>query len=182
MNEIFGLSTTTIMIALLGAFAFCLAVALYIALRYKVVFKLGVRNIPRRPAQTVLIVIGLMLSTLIVAAALTTGDTLNHSIRSDVYKYLGQTDQLIVLGGDEGAASAGGMDPAAGAGPEPGTTVPVSLLEDLRAATADEGAIDGYLGVVAEQVPAIVQETEMAEPVVTMTGLEPEGVDAFGGL
>ena len=47
----------------------------YVALRNRIMFMMGLRNIPRRRAQTMLIVIGLMLSTLIISAAFTTGDT-----------------------------------------------------------------------------------------------------------
>ena len=36
---------------------------LWLAIRHPILFKLGLRNIPRRPAQSLLIVIGLMLST-----------------------------------------------------------------------------------------------------------------------
>ena len=52
-----------------------------LAWRHRVFFKLGVRPIPRRPAQSILIVLGLMLATLIITAAFITGDTLSHSIR-----------------------------------------------------------------------------------------------------
>jgi len=67
-----------------------------------VIFKLGVRNIPRRKAQTILIVVGLMLSTLIIAAAFGTGDTLNHSVSATVYRQLGPVDEIVVAssGGD----------------------------------------------------------------------------------
>ena len=57
------------------ALAVCALSVAWIAWRRPVIFKLGARNIPRRRTQTVLIVAGLMLSTLIIAAALGTGDT-----------------------------------------------------------------------------------------------------------
>ncbi|HRW11223.1 MAG TPA: hypothetical protein P5121_39250, partial [Caldilineaceae bacterium] len=50
-------------------------VLLYLALLYfrnPVLVKLGLRNIPRRPTQSVLIVIGLALSTIIIISALST--------------------------------------------------------------------------------------------------------------
>src|SRR3989304_543207 len=61
----------------------------YIAWRNPVMFKLGLRNIPRRKAQSSLIVVGLMLSTLIISAAFGTGDTLTTSVTSEVYSILG---------------------------------------------------------------------------------------------
>ena len=68
----------------------------WVAWRRPVIFKLGIRNIPRRKAQTTLIVVGLMLSTLIISAALGTGDTLDHSMTADIYDNLGRVDELVV--------------------------------------------------------------------------------------
>ena len=79
VNEIFGIPMSGIMIVLLALLAICLLSVAWVAWRRPVIFKLGVRNIPRRKAQTILIVVGLMLSTLIISAALGTGDTLHYS-------------------------------------------------------------------------------------------------------
>ncbi len=179
MDSIFGIPMTSIMTTLLIVFGICLAAGAYILIRNRVIFRMGVRNIPRRPAQTVLIVLGLMLSTLIIAAALTTGDTMKHSFRSEAYTYLGHVDQTIVVAGEEATAGT-----AAGPGEisETGTSLPQTLLADLRAAVAEVEAIDGVMGVVTGSVPAVVAETGQAEPVTTLTGLEPDAVEAFGGL
>ena len=85
MTELFGISLTTIMIVLVALLGVCLLTVGWIAWRRPVIFKLGVRNIPRRKAQTVLTIAGLMLSTLIISAAFGTGDTLDYSLTSDVY-------------------------------------------------------------------------------------------------
>lgn len=66
-----------------------------LALRRPILAKLGVRNIPRRPTQSLLIVMGLTLSTTIFVAALSLGDTLNHSIQSHVIESYGPIDQTI---------------------------------------------------------------------------------------
>src|SRR5207248_4467600 len=71
----------------------------FVALRNRVMFKLGIRNIPRRRSQTVLIVLGLMLSTLIISAAFTTGDTVNRSVTNEVYSVLGSLDETIFARG-----------------------------------------------------------------------------------
>src|SRR5512146_102196 len=97
MNTIFGIPTTSIMMTLLILFGIVAAMVLLLIVRNPVIFKLGVRNIPRRPAQTILIVIGLMLSTLIIAAAFTTGDTLSSSIRGEVLDIAGQQDERVMM-------------------------------------------------------------------------------------
>ena len=72
-------------------------------LRNPILLKLGLRNIPRRRAVG-LIVVGLMLGTAIIAAALATGDTMSSTIRSYVVRALGPTDDVVsAKGTDVGA-------------------------------------------------------------------------------
>ena len=70
MKEFFGIDMTYIMIALLAVLFIAVSTILYVFVRNRVMFQIGVRNIPRRRAQTILIIIGLMLSTLIISTAL----------------------------------------------------------------------------------------------------------------
>src|SRR5437867_2181468 len=62
MNALFGISMDTIALVILGLFLFMTVVVAGLALRNRLFLVLGLRNIPRRRAQTVLIVVGLMLS------------------------------------------------------------------------------------------------------------------------
>lgn len=77
-----------IVVALLGYL-------LFLSLRKPVLAKLGLRNIPRRPAQSFLIVLGLTLSTIIIVSALSTGDTLSYSLRRQAVGAYGQIDEII---------------------------------------------------------------------------------------
>ncbi len=95
MDELFGIPMSTIVIALAAMLVVSLLSVAWVYLRRRVIFKLGARNIPRRKAQTALIVFGLMLSTLIVTAALGTGDTVDSSMTSEVYGQLGPIDQFV---------------------------------------------------------------------------------------
>ena len=69
MEELFGLSMDSIMGVLLAVFLPGIVVLAFMAWRNPVMFKLGLRNIPRRKSQTVLIIVGIMMSTLIMTAA-----------------------------------------------------------------------------------------------------------------
>ena len=82
MDEIFGIPTTNLTYVLSTIVITALSLLGILALRNTVIFKLGVRPIFRRPAQTILIIIGVMLSSVIMSAAFGTGDTLNFSIRN----------------------------------------------------------------------------------------------------
>src|SRR3981081_2190710 len=65
------------MAAAVGAVLFVLLV---LAMFNRILLKMALRNIPRRRAQTVLILFGLMLATLITTASLAVGDTLTYSL------------------------------------------------------------------------------------------------------
>src|SRR5689334_23393313 len=82
-------------IVLVFILAAALAAVGVLALRDRVFLRLGVRNVRRRPGRSALIVVGLMLGTAIIAAALATGDTISHTIRSSAVTALGQTDEVV---------------------------------------------------------------------------------------
>ncbi len=69
MEKLFGLEMTIIATCLGSSLALVLAVLALLAWRGRVMFKLGIRPIGRRRAQSALIVLGLMLATLIITAA-----------------------------------------------------------------------------------------------------------------
>src|SRR5215208_687503 len=133
MSEIFGVPMSGTMVVLLILLGLCLATVAWVALRRRVIFKLGIRNIPRRKAQTILIVVGLMLSTLIITASLGVGDTLYNSFTSDVYDTLGPVDEIVVRsGGDEPRANAATTQ-----------RIPQSSLQLVRDAAQGNPDIDG---------------------------------------
>jgi putative ABC transport system permease protein len=95
MKTLFGIPMDSIMLVMLIVFLLVTAVVVVLALRNRLLLKLGLRNIPRRPAQTVLIIVGLMLSTVIITAAFGTGDTLSYSVRSTVVTSVGYVDEAV---------------------------------------------------------------------------------------
>ncbi len=95
MEKLFGLSMNTIAGCLGTVLLLVLAVLALVAWRRPVMFKLGLRPIPRRRAQSTLIVFGLMLASLIITAAFGTGDTLSFTIRSLVIDEMGEIDEII---------------------------------------------------------------------------------------
>ncbi|HEX5166397.1 MAG TPA: ABC transporter permease, partial [Thermomicrobiales bacterium] len=173
MNTIFGAPSSTILIVLLVIFAAFMSGSAMLFVRNRVIFKLGVRNLPRRPSQTLLIVIGLMLSTLIISAAFTIGDTTHHSIRSEVLDVLGPADELVVL-------SSGSDDETAAA--LTGGQIPEHIASELNAALGDNPDVDGIVPILGEPVPVINLRTKLSEPSLLMTGVDPVAVESFGGL
>ncbi len=106
------------MFVLLALMGLALLYIIVLGLRRRIIFKMGVRNITRRPGQTGLIILGLTLSTVIIVSALSIGDTLTYSVRRHAINAFGEIDQVIsppLLSALAGfAADAGpGEDPAA---------------------------------------------------------------------
>ena len=98
MEEFFGLiAMDDLAIILLIAVGLILLLLFVLGWRNRVMMRLGLRNIPRRRAQTALIIFGLMLSTLIVAAAFGTGDTMTYSFRSLALDDLGEVDEVKLM-------------------------------------------------------------------------------------
>ena len=96
MQSLFGLPINTLMIALAAVFIVTLLVVLGMAIRNRVMLKMGLRPIPRRPGMTALIIIGVMLSTVIISAAFGTGDTMAFSIRNIAIRDLKNIDELVI--------------------------------------------------------------------------------------
>jgi putative ABC transport system permease protein len=173
MDNIFGLSMNVILVILAMIMGFCLLVVAAIAVFRPVVFKMALRNPPRRKAQTVLIVAGLMLATLIISAALTTGDTLDYSIKKIMYDSLKRTDITVAFVGQAGGEGSTSVTN------EP---IPASLADDLQIQFADDPDFDAFMPVLTTDVPVINPEARLSEPSAILTGLDWRKVEDIGGI
>jgi putative ABC transport system permease protein len=171
MNDIFGLPMAGLMVGLLLLLAGSLLIVALAAWRQPVMFKLGVRNIPRRKAQTTLIVVGLMLSTLIISAALGTGDTLHHSLTKDSYENLGHVDQLVVPSSEFEAPNA-----------DTNVKFDASALVTIDGALADDENVDGIMPILDARISAVNETKQQAEPAMILIGADPARFGDFGGL
>lgn len=171
MEDLFGVKMDHIMLVLLVIFLPSLAVIGFMALRNRVMLKMALRNIPRRKAQTGLIVAGIMISTLIMAASFGTGDTLTFSIRKAVVDGLGTIDEFVL------SARAGENDQFGGA-----AYVPIDRFTELQAELADVDSIDGLVAGLAEIAPTVNERTSRSEGRMQIAGVNPDTLDGFGGF
>src|SRR4029077_17608834 len=95
LTSFFGIPPITLAGWMAAAVAVVLVGLLLFAAVNRVLLKMALRNIPRRRAQTVLILFGLMLATLIITASLSVGDTLNYSLQAIQLKQIGGVDEAI---------------------------------------------------------------------------------------
>jgi putative ABC transport system permease protein len=190
MEEFFGvISMDDLVIIMLIAVGLILLLLAVLGLRNRVLLKLGLRNIPRRRAQTALIVIGLMLSTLIIAAAFGTGDTMSYSFRALALDGLGEVDEVI---GEADALTFMNIEFESDTGPRSGTAkLQMSRFEWLAENIAQQQAagdarallVEGLTPVVNAQIGPVINHTaRRTEPQASIVGYDAATADAFDEL
>ena len=135
------------------ALGLILAGAALISFRNPIIGKLGIRNIPRRPAQSALIVFGLTLSTMIIVSALSLGDTLENTIRRQTIDAYGHIDQVVsppFLMDLTQLAGGGTIDPESASSPES-----AALLNALTG-----GDLNALIAILDEGLPGITDERQ----------------------
>ena len=142
---------SSIALYLAVALGLILAGAALISLRNPIIGKLGIRNIPRRPTQSALIIFGLTLSTMIIVSALSLGDTLDNTIRRQTIDAYGQIDQVVsppFLLDLTQLADGGTIDPENASSPQS-----AALLNALTG-----GDLNALIAVLDEGLPGITED------------------------
>lgn len=167
MDELFGISMNILMYVLSALFLITAAGVTFMAFKNPIMLKLALRNIPRRRGQTVLIVVGVMLSTVIMSAAFGTGDTLSYSIRDEAITSLRNVDEVItrVRTNDLQIFRV--------------PYFPYEDFEKLADGMADDDAIDGLTPQIGEWVPAKNPGSGISEGSIRMVGLAPPLLSGF---
>ena len=167
MEKLFGVEMNVLAGVLLGGTVVVLVVVLLLALRNKVLLKLALRNIPRRKAQSVLIVVGLMLSTTIIMSALAIGDSVSSSIRSAVLDAVGETDVRLT----SPVAARFGDD-----------YLDESFVVRVREAVQDDERVDGVIPLIREQLPLLNEATDKTVAGTSVVGVSLDSLRGFDGL
>ena len=168
MEKLFGVPVDQLTVTLLIIFGVGVAIMSLVALRNRVMFKMAVRNIPRHRAQSLLIVVGLMLATMLFSAAFTMGDTLTNSIRAVVVGNLGEVDVVVQPESPEVSGRAAYFDQ--------------SYFETIRQALADDPEVEGVAPLVVESAPVVAPASRQSEPGVTVLGIAEEWMQGFDSL
>src|SRR5918995_294069 len=177
MDELFGIPMGPLAVTLVALLTALLGALGALALRNRIFVKLGIRNVTRRRARTGLIVLGLMLGTTIISSALTTGDTMSHTIRSSAVQALGSTDVLVSVRGAE-------VDPQVELGSTTGIEYfPEGVLQDVGYdLTRHENLIDGVAPAIVESLAVQNLTTHQNEPRVTLFASSQSHLSAFGDI
>jgi putative ABC transport system permease protein len=177
MEKLFGIPMGPLALGLVVALAVVLGALATLAIRNRIFFKLGIRNVTRRRARTALIVLGLMLGTTIISSALVTGDTMSHTIRSSAVESLGATDELVSVRGAD-------VDPMIQVGSTTGIEYfPERVLQEVEYdLLAYEDLIDGVAPAIVEQLAVQNLTTNQNEPRVTLFASSQPHLAAFGNI
>ena len=172
MDELFGAPVTSIAAVLAIFFGVAMAFLLFIRLRNPILVKMAFRNALRRPGQSLLILLGLMLATAITSSAFTIGDSVTYSIKNIATESLRSLDELLVVDEDSELLE--------------GRTLPEGFSEEVFAELelrldADPD-IDAALPALTEDLAVINEASRQFESGALLAGLDPARASAFEEL
>src|SRR5215211_6374195 len=176
MRELFGIPVDELLVGLVALTAAALGAVAVLAIRNPVLLRLGFRNATRRRGRTALIVLGLMLGTAIVSAALTTGDTMSHTIRSSAVTSLGETDEVVSPRSAE-------VDPQAQLGSATSAEYfSTGALNGVVERVRGSGLVDGVAPAIVEPIAVQNPSARQSEPRVTLFASDPRRLEGFGDI
>ncbi|MBF6613370.1 MAG: FtsX-like permease family protein [Chloroflexi bacterium] len=176
MESLFGIPMDTVMVWVLTLSIVVLVAVGFMAWRKPILARLALRNIPRRRAQTALIVFGLMLATLLITAAFGTGDTMTYSMRQAFTASLGSTDLSVTKVNPQIALDGP---------PDFNRLVPAfstTTLDDLKAKVGNDDRIDGWSVQMKQVGPVIDTTTNQGSGQTFITGVGPDMKSTVGNL
>lgn len=178
MEELFGFPTDRLMWILLAVCGTGLVLLALSALRNRVSFRMAARNIPRRRAQTVLVVLGLMLATMLFSASFTTGDTLTNSLRIQSLENLGQVDVQVQADG----SGSSDQQPFGETTAERARYFDAGVAGEVRDRLSGTDRVAGIAPLATETVPVTAKGTDLSEPTVSVLGIEEGSMQGFDRL
>ena len=162
MQTLFGLQMQYLAVGLTAALLILILAIVIIAVRNRFLIKLALRNIPRRRTQSVLIIVGLMLSSTIVAASLAIGDTITASIRNAVLDGIGDIDITV-------------SKPIDTLGEFGDPTISIEEIEEVANILYADERVDGIMPINTQNAPVLNQRTRLTEARATVRGFNVDG-------
>src|SRR5256885_14964555 len=165
MTHLFGIPIDRLTTILLVATLIIIGLVVLLAISNVLFFKIGIRNIPRRRTQMLLIIFALMLSTTLLSSVLATGDVINTAVQTVAVYNLGSVDETI-----EGGHGALGTFPDG----------VYYQVKDLANQDADITAV----GAALTEHDLLVADTtsRQVRSKVTALAIIPDSEQGFGGM
>jgi len=178
MEELFGVPTEQLMWVLLAVFGGAALILGLSALRNRVSFRMAARNLPRRRTQTILVVLGLMLATMLFSVSFTTGETLTNSLRVQSLENLGQVDVQVQAKG----SNASGQQQFGQTTSERANYFDSKFADKVRHRLSDEDRVAGVAPAVIETLPVTAKGSDLSEPTTDVLGLDENRMNGFDNL
>lgn len=140
-----------LIVLLLGVFV----VALILAFRHRLAFRIGMRNVVRARGRTILLVLGLLVATTIVSGSLVVGDTINELEVHYTVLAVGYNDEAV---GNQSPSGAW-------------TPYPYSVYTAVAAATAGDSSIAGMAPEVVSTVSVFDRTTGIPQTNLNLIGV-----------
>src|SRR5215212_1648904 len=178
VEELFGVPTQQlvwILLAVFGAAALLLGLS---ALRNRVSFRMAARNLPRRRTQTILVVLGLMLATMLFSVSFTTGETLTNSLRAQSLEDLGQVDVQVQAKG----SNASGQQQFGQTTSERAHYFDSKFADKVRDRLSDKDRVSGVAPAAIETLPVTAKGSDLSEPTTDVLGLDENRMNGFDNL
>ncbi|MGC2205291.1 MAG: FtsX-like permease family protein [Thermoplasmata archaeon] len=130
-------------------------VALVLALRHRLAFRIGIRNVYRGRGRTVLLVLGLLVATTIVSGSLVVGDTITQVEVHYTVLAVGYNDEIV-----------GNQSPSGSWSP-----FPYSVYTSVAAATANDSSIAGMAPEIVGSVSVYDRTTGIPQTNLHLIGV-----------
>ena len=167
MEELFGVDIDILAGVSSGLMLVAVLIVTILGLRNRLLVKMAIRNIPRRPAQSVVIMFGLTLSTAIICAALSIGDTVTTSIRYAVLQGLGNSD-IYITSTQSAVFGDNYLDQ--------------EDFNTIKSKTSKYDEIDGFAPFIREDLSVYLPSTEKTNSQTLIIGLDKEYLSGFGDI
>ncbi len=151
---------------LLAIIGVVVALVLFDAFRYKVLFKIGCRNISRRKMNTVIVILGLMIATAIISSSFSVGDTMDNMVEGEIYKEWQDTDVTVFNRTVEGRL----------------ISLPYSTYQELQKDILSVDNVAGVSGEVHGSLPVFNPETKLSQPNTRVIGMDFDEGEGFGSF
>ena len=145
-------------------------VLLLVAVKNKLQFRLGIRNLIRHKSDTVIAILGFMIGTSIIMASLAIGDTMGNMIENLVYDELYMVDEYIQVVDEDGEFHFFEGENA------------TEISDRIWSVNEEEKLIDGVSWEVIRSAAVINRDTKLFEPSISLRAFSPSTIDAFGGI
>ncbi len=130
-------------------------VALILALRHRLAFRVGIRNVFRARGRTILLVLGLLVATTIVSGSLVVGDTINQLEVHYTVLAIGYNDEVV-----------GNQSPSG-----TWTPFPYSIYSGVAAATSGDPSIAGMAPEIVSTVSLFDRTTGIPQTNLYLIGV-----------